>query len=506
MDPMSTLQSNLNMSLIYNLRTGNIIVDSLISVVVTSLIMYALSFLKDSGHSLQKWISWRKKRPTLTITCRRYIFKTNNGDVERRYLRTNYDRSSEDMIDGIRKYITDNHPEYITHAELVPASSKDDSNVYTRLKTRTYNAYMSETSICVPYKDGKIWVTFKKDQISRDKKSLTDEEISTVILESDKDLGTIKEWRKMCYDYWVETYFKNKDIYPLYYYQLRSVRGDVPHYHAFNLETRRTFNHVFFDQKAEFLLLLDNFINKNGIYAHNHIPYRLNLLLYGTPGSGKTSLIKALANQTSRNIFHINLPLIKTNRALMEVLHGNTIQSYTSDDDGNAIQVPHDKRIYVLEDIDAMSDIVHDRTLEREKALEKEQRVIIMMNESKKDKDEEIINDNSDRLNLSGILNVFDGVLEMTGSILIMTTNHIEKLDSALIRPGRINLQIHLDKMSLRSLSEMLTTFYQTTVSVDTLKEQSLQDKIHTPATYEQLMMMSPTIDDFLTKARSEMI
>ena len=83
MDPMSTLQSNLNMSLIYNLRTGNIIVDSLISVLVTSLIMYALSFIKDSSHSLKKWIPWfwRRKRSTLTITCRRFVSKGHDGDV-----------------------------------------------------------------------------------------------------------------------------------------------------------------------------------------------------------------------------------------------------------------------------------------------------------------------------------------------------------------------------------------------------------------------------------------
>ena len=503
MDPMSTLQSNLNMSLIYNLRTGNIIVDSLISVLVTSLIMYALSLIRDSGHSLKTWIPsfWRKKRSTLTITCSRYTSKNSDGNVEQRYLRMPYDKSAQDMIDGIRKYITDNHPECITQAELIPASSKDDSNVYTTLKTRAYNAYMSETSICVPYKDGKIWVTFRKDQIARDKKDISIEEVSMVILESDKDLATIREWREMCYDYWVETYFKSKDVHPLYYNQLRGVQRGIPYYRGFVFETCRTFDRIFFDQKEEFLLMLDNFINKQGIYAQNHLPYRLNLLLHGIVGSGKTSLIKALANRTHRHIIHINLPLIKTNHALMEVLHSDTIQIRESDSDRNReVTIPHNKRIYVLEDVDAMSDIVHDRSLKKEKLQEKEQRVVIMMKDVKDGNDEMALDDESDRLNLSGILNVFDGILELTGSILIMTTNHIEKLDPALIRPGRMNLQIHLDKMSLHSLSEMLSAFYQTKVSIDRLKEQGLQDKMYTPAKYEQVMMLSPTIDDFFNK------
>ena len=203
------------------------------------------------------------------------------------YLRIPQDQSAEDMIDGIRKYITDHYPECITQADLIPGSSKDENNIYVKLKTRTYNPYMSETSLCIPYKETKIWVTFKKDQISQDKKFLATEEISMVVLETDKDLATINEWIKMCYDYWVEKYFKNKDIHLLYYHQLRGFKRGMPYYRGFIFETCRTFDRVFFDQKAEFLLMLNQFINKTGIYAHNHIPYRLNLLLHGSRGKRK---------------------------------------------------------------------------------------------------------------------------------------------------------------------------------------------------------------------------
>ena len=49
-----------------------------------------------------------------------------------------------------------------------------------------------------------------------------------------------------------------------------------------------------------------------------------------------------------------------------------------------------------------------------------------------------------DGLNLAGVLNVLDGVVDSPGRIVIMTSNHPEKLDPALIRPGRINKQLHL--------------------------------------------------------------
>ena len=56
--------------------------------------------------------------------------------------------------------------------------------------------------------------------------------------------------------------------------------------------------------------------------------------------------------------------------------------------------------------------------------------------------------DSSDDLNLAGILNVLDGVVDCPGRILIMTSNHPEKLDPALIRPGRIDRRIFLDYMT----------------------------------------------------------
>merc|ERR1712159_715353 len=52
--------------------------------------------------------------------------------------------------------------------------------------------------------------------------------------------------------------------------------------------------------------------------------------------------------------------------------------------------------------------------------------------------------DSQDDLNLAGLLNVIDGVVDAPGRILVMTTNHPEKLDPALIRPGRINKKMHL--------------------------------------------------------------
>lgn len=64
--------------------------------------------------------------------------------------------------------------------------------------------------------------------------------------------------------------------------------------------------------------------------------------------------------------------------------------------------------------------------------------------------------DSSDDLNLAGILNVLDGVVDCPGRILIMTSNHPEKLDPALVRPGRINRRLFLDYMTPHDARRMV--------------------------------------------------
>merc|ERR1712164_114900 len=71
----------------------------------------------------------------------------------------------------------------------------------------------------------------------------------------------------------------------------------------------------------------------------------------------------------------------------------------------------------------------------------------------------------SDKLDLSGLLNVLDGVVDCPNRILIMTTNHPEKLDPALIRPGRIDKKLHLGYMRGPEAADMVSHYFGTTLS-----------------------------------------
>merc|ERR1712183_460803 len=107
----------------------------------------------------------------------------------------------------------------------------------------------------------------------------------------------------------------------------------------------------------------------------------------------------------------------------------------------------------------------------------------------------------SDSLNLTGLLNALDGVVETPGRIVIMTTNHPEMLDSSLIRPGRIDKRLNLGYMVGNDMIAMLEHYFETCF------EEGEQKRIHslvarglkiTAAQLEQLAIENETTSDLI--------
>uniref|UniRef100_A0A6C0KRP3 AAA+ ATPase domain-containing protein n=1 Tax=viral metagenome TaxID=1070528 RepID=A0A6C0KRP3_9ZZZZ len=254
-------------------------------------------------------------------------------------------------------------------------------------------------------------------------------------------------------------------------------------------QTNRKFTNLFGPEISIVRKRVEFFTKNRKWYDTKGIPYTLGLLLSGQAGAGKTSSIKCLANETKRHIININLnnDITKTQlenlffNELIVVLNVSTGQT-------EKYYIPLDQRIYVLEDIDAQSDLVMERTTKVTAVPDVP--VSIKTNPNKPDTNS---NDDSwvqsEKIDLSFLLNLLDGVLEIPGRIVMMTSNFPEKLDHALVRPGRIDVIANFTKCSHPTMIEMMEFFYDIVLS-DEEKEAIFRTKeyVISPAEMSKIM------------------
>lgn len=163
---------------------------------------------------------------------------------------------------------------------------------------------------------------------------------------------------------------------------------------------------------------VNDFLNSERWYYDRGIPYRRGYLLHGPPGSGKSSFIQALAAKLDYNIAILNL----SERGL-------------SDDRFNYLLTIIPKRTLVLlEDVDAAF--------------------------SNRRTQSEADGYRGANVTFSGLLNALDGVASAEERVLFLTTNHVERLDSALVRPGRVDMTVRLGEATRYQAGQLWDRFY----------------------------------------------
>ena len=185
---------------------------------------------------------------------------------------------------------------------------------------------------------------------------------------------------------------------------------------------KRPIDSVFLDKdsKASLIKDIENFIESEEEYLENGIPYKRNYLFEGKPGTGKTSLIFAIASYLDMDICVINFSAGLDDLNLMD-----------------SISNMNDKSILVLEDIDCMFG---DRREGSKCAI-----------------------------SFGALLNALDGIGRKHKLITIMTTNYVDRLDDALIRPGRIDYKLKLDY----STKDQVTSMYNKIINLQEEKDSS---------------------------------
>ncbi|KAL4927064.1 BCS1 and AAA domain-containing protein [Aspergillus undulatus] len=180
-------------------------------------------------------------------------------------------------------------------------------------------------------------------------------------------------------------------------------------------------------------------------YSNRGIPYRRGYLLHGPPGTGKTSLCFAASGLLSLELYLLNL----SSKSLDE----DELMALFS-------ELPR-RCIVLLEDVDC-AGMSQKRTADSPSPS----------TETTDESTEDINNNNvagptpgpleKQGVSLSGLLNVIDGVAACEGRILVMTTNHPEKLDPALVRPGRIDMSVAFGYSTAADIKELFSAIYST--------------------------------------------
>lgn len=183
-------------------------------------------------------------------------------------------------------------------------------------------------------------------------------------------------------------------------------------------------------------------------YQEHGLQHRRAYLFYGPPGTGKTSTIRALSSS-----FRLKCCFLSMTNA-----------SFSNQNLCDALSTLPDRALLVLEDVDAL------------------------FNEDRK-------NEQAASLTFSGLLNALDGLISADGIITVMTTNHIDRLDQALIRGGRVDRRFFFSKPSNDQLKDLFLSFYPGAKENDTKKflervaERPEGDEARSIATLQQLFI-----------------
>ncbi|XP_057444955.1 AAA-ATPase At3g50940-like [Lotus japonicus] len=194
---------------------------------------------------------------------------------------------------------------------------------------------------------------------------------------------------------------------------------------------------------------VERFLKRKEFYKKVGKPWKRGYLLYGPPGTGKSSLIAALANYLKFDVYDIQLTSIQSDSTLKRLVCDTPKRS-----------------IVVIEDIDCNKE-VHARSMDQDlletpklprRFLPPRGMVNYMDGLPAPSMDYDV---HEQRFSLSGMLNYMDGLWSGSGDekIMIFTTNHKDRIDPALLRPGRMDMHINLSFLKAKAFRILASNY-----------------------------------------------
>ncbi len=177
---------------------------------------------------------------------------------------------------------------------------------------------------------------------------------------------------------------------------------------------------------------MDSFMSGRERYLQIGLPHKITMILHGVAGSGKTSIIRALASEYKLNICPINISVMND-------------QSFPE-----AVSKAPKKSIVILEDFDSAGAVKTRKNVTQVAGEKKKGSVTELKSEL----------DTVFGLSTSAVLNTLDGICSLDGSVIIMTTNCIDSIDPAVMRKGRVDKVLELPMLTPEVVREHFMKIY----------------------------------------------